>query len=76
MRIGFLEEMYAIGDNATRFKALAILRGLYPNDTIIFYGRKNFAKMFFHSNVFDEFVDIDGWHLDTQWRRRGGGFKL
>ena len=58
MRIGCLEEIHAIGDNATRFKALAILRALYPNDTVIFYGRKNVAKMFFHSNIFDEFVNI------------------
>ena len=60
MRIGCLEEIHAIGDNATRFKALAILRALYPNDTVIFYGRKNVAQMFFHSNVFDEFVNIEG----------------
>ena len=45
MRIGCLEEIHAIGDNATRFKALAILRALYPNDTVIFYGRKNVAQM-------------------------------
>ena len=63
MRIGFLEEIHAIGDNATRFKALALLRALYPKATIIFYGREQFARIFFHSNVFDRFINIDDLNL-------------
>ena len=69
MKIGFLEEIHALGDNATRFKALAILHSLYPQDEIIFFGRENFARLFFHSGVFDKFVNIDGWNL-PKW---GGG---
>lgn len=72
LKIGFLEEIHAIGDNVTRFRALAILRSLYPSDEIIFFGRENFARLFFHSGVFDEFVNIDGWNLPEIW---GGGFR-
>lgn len=73
MKIGFLEEIDAIGDNATQFKALAILRALYPNDEIIFFGREGVARLFFHSKVFDRFINIKGWNLDNH--NGGGGIR-
>lgn len=68
MRCACLQEVDSIGDNATRFKAMAILRALYPQAWLVFVGGFSAKTLFFNSGIFDEFIDIKD--------IRGGGFGI
>lgn len=59
MRIATLEEIGSIGDNATRFKALWLLRRLYPKAHITLFGCYVANALFAPSNIYDSFVNIE-----------------
>lgn len=59
LRIGVLNEIYSIGDNATRCRALIALRSLYPKAKIYLFATPFAAKIFARSGLFDEFVEIN-----------------
>lgn len=59
MRICVLNEIYSIGDNATRCRALIALRSLRPKAKIYLFATPFVAKIFARSMFFDEFVETN-----------------